>query len=83
MAYEMRELCGNLFPQADKTGKQPDYKGTVLINGKIMSIAGWKMPGKNGPFLSLKISEIMKKAESPAFANVPSRPSGPDDDLPF
>jgi uncharacterized protein (DUF736 family) len=53
---------GVLFTN-DKKGneKAPEYKGKINIGGKDYDLAGWKKQGKNGTFLSLKVSEPYKK----------------------
>jgi hypothetical protein len=53
---------GVLFKN-DKKGneKAPDYKGKVNIEGKEKDIAGWIREGKSGKFISIKISDMMKK----------------------
>jgi hypothetical protein len=49
---------GSLFKNAKKTEeKQPDYTGTLMVGSAEMQIAGWIKQGKNGTFLSLKLSE--------------------------
>ncbi len=37
------------------------YKGKVNIEGKDKDIAGWIREGKSGKFISIKISDMMKK----------------------
>jgi len=70
---------GVLF-QNDKKGneKAPDYKGKLNVNGKDYDLAGWLREGKNGKFLSVKISEPYKKDETANTSQ--SNKSG---DLPF
>ena len=78
MPYEHREMTGTLFQNGYKQKpNQPDMKGEVMINGTLMEIAGWKKEGKNGEFLSLKISEKIKVKAS----DLPPVPE--DDGLPF
>lgn len=46
---------GALFPNGKKTNeKQPDFKGSVTINGIKYDLAGWKKQGDNGAFISLQ-----------------------------
>ena len=89
MAYEHREGSGSLFPNTYKEkDTQPDYKGDIMLNGELMSIAGWSKPGKNGEFISVKISPkiAVKASDSPSYQtprqNSPMPESDPDD-LPF
>jgi uncharacterized protein (DUF736 family) len=73
---------GVLFKN-DKKGneKAPDYKGKVNIEGKEKDIAGWIREGKSGKFISIKISEMMKKDN--VFDNKPKSVFDNKTDLPF
>jgi uncharacterized protein (DUF736 family) len=73
---------GVLFKN-DKKGneKAPDYKGKVNIEGKEKDIAGWIREGKSGKFISIKISEMMKKDN--IFDNKPKTVFDDKTDLPF
>ncbi len=65
MAYD-NNMTGVLFPNKDKEGQQPDYRGECEINGKKYEIAGWKKQSKNGnPFLSMKFQEPRQRQEKP------------------
>ena len=65
MSFELREGQGSLFKN-DKRGneKAPDYTGNILIEGIKKRIAAWVKDGKNGKYLSLKISEYTKSEQS-------------------
>lgn len=57
---------GVLFKNDKKTegSKQPDYKGTINVNGEEKELAAWLREGKAGnKFLSLKLSEPYKKGD--------------------
>jgi hypothetical protein len=42
MAYEEKEGFGGLFKNSYKEKEsQPDYKGTIMIDGKVLKLAGW------------------------------------------
>lgn len=73
---------GVLFKN-DKKGneKAPDYKGKVNVEGKEKDIAGWIREGKSGKFISIKISESMKKDN--VFDNKPKTVFDDKTDLPF
>ncbi len=73
---------GVLFKN-DKKGneKAPDYKGKVNIEGKEKDIAGWIREGKSGKFISIKISDMMKKDN--IFDNKPKTVFDDKTDLPF
>jgi hypothetical protein len=80
MAYEMRELNGSMFKNDTKTGNQPDYKGSTLIDGKKYWISGWiKESAAGKKYLSLSFQEVVTEAAAPA---APAQPL-PDNDLPF
>jgi len=58
MAYELRELQGNIFKNKHKKiDKHPDMRGEFLLNGVPHDIAIWQKNGVNGPFLGFRISE--------------------------
>ena len=61
MTFEHKEGQGSLFKNTYKQkDDQPDYKGTVKLSGKDYDIAAWIKDGKNGKFMSLKVSEPWK-----------------------
>lgn len=87
MAYDNTNR-GVLFIN-DKKGKDkaPDRTGTINVNGVDYKLAGWLKEGKNGPFLSLSVSE-KKDAERPAKDVNEDKGGGntgdmPDDEVPF
>ncbi len=64
MAFELRELQGNIFDNKFKeTDKQPDKKGDLLLNGVPHEIAIWIKQGAKGEFWGFKISEKRIKQE--------------------
>jgi uncharacterized protein (DUF736 family) len=57
---------GALFRDANKAegSKNPDYTGTLNVNGKEYRLAGWLRESQRvGKFLSLKISEPRPNAK--------------------
>jgi hypothetical protein len=73
--YQLKEGQGSLFKNDRKqTPQQPDYAGTVMVNGKEMRIAAWVKEGKTGKFFSMQLSDFDKSK------NVQQGSSG---DLPF
>jgi uncharacterized protein (DUF736 family) len=73
----MREGQGSLFRNELKdSDKQPDYRGSLMIGGKVWEIAGWKKEGKKGTFLSLKAQE-QRQQDKPKGAH------GLESDIPF
>jgi uncharacterized protein (DUF736 family) len=77
MTYEHREGGGALFKNDKKeSDKHPDYKGTIMLGGKVYQIAGWKKEGTKGTFLSLK-------GEEPRQQDKPKGAHGLESDIPF
>jgi hypothetical protein len=76
MAYTAKENTGVLFKNNKKTEeKQPDYTGNILVGTKEMRLAAWIKEGKNGKFMSIKLSENNSKQETTA--------TNDGDDMPF
>ena len=49
MAYEQKNNSGSLFRNDKKqTEKQPDYNGTIKIDGKDYKLAAWIKEAKSG-----------------------------------
>ena len=59
---------GSLFINDRKEkDTQPDYTGTVNVEGKDFRLSGWKRESKQGKkYLSLSVSEPQEKSGSPA-----------------
>jgi len=79
MAYEMKEGQGSLFREKEKqSDNHPDYKGTCVVNGNTLQIAGWLKESKSGlKYMSLSIQPPREKGEKPKPAKVEF-----DDDAP-
>ena len=64
---ERKPNTGALFSNADnkKSDKHPDYTGSALVNGKMMSMAAWvnkaKSTGKQ--YMSLKFDDFKPKTD--------------------
>jgi len=49
MAYEQKNNSGSLFKNDKKqTEKQPDYNGTIKVDGKEYKLAAWIKESKSG-----------------------------------
>lgn len=73
-------LFKNTFKEKDT---QPDYKGDGKdLDGNDIEISAWLKDGKNGKFMSCKISPPFKKAEAKPSAK-PAAPDDLDSDIPF
>ena len=59
MAYEQKNNSGSLFKKDKKqTEKQPDYNGTIKIDGKDYKLAAWIKESKSGQkYFSLSLQE--------------------------
>lgn len=80
MAFEQKDGSGSLFRNDYKTpgGSRPDYRGSALINGVEVDIAGWiKTPEGKKSFLSLSIKPKAARTTAQGAAAVN------DEDLPF
>jgi len=78
---------GAIFKNAKKTNeKQPDYHGTVNVNGKEMQISMWLKESQKGTkYFSVAFQEPFKKdAENKTYSNETKyTPKIEDDGLPF
>lgn len=95
MAWESKPGDISLFQAGQKKSeKQPDWRGTVNINGVDHEVAMWNKTTKSGDtFLSGKVGNEVKPKESGGFAPrksfapsskpVQTTTSHLDDDLPF
>ena len=67
MAYEEKEGSGSLFENSYKEegSNQPDLKGKIMIDGKIIKLSGWRKEygseGKERISLSVDTFEPKKK----------------------
>jgi uncharacterized protein (DUF736 family) len=64
---ETKLNSGVLFKNAKKTNeKQPDYQGTVNVNGKEMQISMWLKESQKGTkYFSVAFQEPFKKDTAP------------------
>lgn len=84
---ETKNNSGAIFKNAKKTNeKQPDWKGNVNVNGKIMEISLWvKTSQKGTQCFSAAFQEPFKKEnETKTYSNETKySPKIEDDGLPF
>lgn len=58
MAFEQRDMSGVLFKNDKKDAEnQPDYKGSIKIDGVEMRLSAWIKEGKKGKFMSISVSK--------------------------
>lgn len=65
MAFVQKPGQGSLFPNSKEKDAQPDYRGSVNIEGKEYELAAWKKQGQKGEFLSLAAKPKQPKEEKP------------------
>lgn len=92
MAYEHKEGQGSLFKNEKQNDRQPDYKGTILINGATYEIAAWERTSQKGvQYLSLQAAlprnTSQQQSSTPQFNSAPttstySSPANTVDDMP-
>ncbi len=82
-----KDLRGVLFKNNKKEegSKQPDYTGSVLVNGKEWRLAGWKeLSSKGTKYLSLRLSEPMEQQAPQPQRSQPAKAEPEfDQDIPF
>ena len=84
MAYEQKNNSGSLFRNDKKeTEKQPDYNGTVKVEGKDYKLAAWVKESKSGQkYFSLSLTEANAMANGNTNATTAFGAKN-DTDLPF
>ena len=94
MAYEPKDGSGSLFKN-DKgdNDKRPDYRGDIMLDGKLWELAAWIKEGNKGKFMSLsgKPKEAKENANQsrsadaskPAPASSGAGRDFDDSDIPF
>jgi hypothetical protein len=60
----MQEGQFTLFKNNNVANNGPQYTGEIMVNGKKMRLAAWVKEGKQGKFLSGKISEPREQSAS-------------------
>ena len=63
MSYTNKPGTGVIFKNDKKKETQPDYKGTINVDGKDLDIALWVKEGKKGKFFSAAIKEKQVKEQ--------------------
>lgn len=87
MTYQHKNNSGSLFPNDRKDNeKQPDYKGSAIIDGKEFWLSAWERQGGRGVYFSVSISP--KEAAQPRSQYQPKQEAAPqkdsfEDDIPF
>lgn len=78
MSFEPKEGTTNVFKNQKTKDTQPDWTGTILIDGKKRKIAMWEKQGAKGPYFSVNIqADNYKPKEQGSYDQSPvSKPSG-------
>lgn len=84
MAWELRDGSGSLFKNERK--EEPthaDYRGEIMVDGKIYWLNAWIKEGKKGKFMSLTVKPKADKAPN-VLPNVQGGIADLEDDpIPF
>lgn len=86
MAYTNKEGHGALFKNEKRTSdNHPHYKGSFKgLDGVEYDIAAWLKEGKNGKFMSLKVSHQRAREDAPEQPKAePAKADDLDDEIPF
>jgi uncharacterized protein (DUF736 family) len=86
-----KDNSGAMFKEEKKSEKHPDYKGSCMINGEVVYVAGWVNISSEGKkYLSLKFTPKSEQAKySKQDTSATSKPefeksiTTNDNDLPF
>ncbi len=83
MSYD-KTNTGILFKndRKEEGSKQPDYTGTINVDGKELELAAWIRQGPKAKFMSLSVKpkrEQAAKTSTPA----PARSADVDSDIPW
>ena len=84
MAYTPKEGSGSLFKNTKKTTEtQPDYNGSIMVNGKEHWLSAWVKVGAKVKFFSVSIGkEKQPMGFTPRGADELPR-NTIEDDVPF
>ena len=80
--FKHKENSGSIFRNDKKVKEtQPDYSGTINVQGKEWQISLWIKEGKKGKYFSAAIKEPYKKDSEKPSVTVSEKPD--NNDLPF
>jgi len=85
MSYDQREGDISIFKNNKREGKQPEYRGTAVLDGKKLNIALWVKEGAKEKFFAGRIEHDEDRAKKPAKkeSELPTPDNVGSDDLPF
>jgi hypothetical protein len=79
-----KEGRGVLFQNLEKkTETHPDYKGQVMVEGKIIRLSAWKKTHPNGHLFSLSVMKTPQEMEREAISYPREVKRNDDSDVPF
>lgn len=71
MSYQQKPGTGAIFKNEKTKETQPDYRGTINVEGKDYDISLWIKDGKKGKFFSASIQEPRTKETSKENNDLP------------
>lgn len=85
MSYDNTNTAVIFKNNKKENEKQPDYRGTINVDGRELEISLWVKEGKAGKFFSGKIQEPFKKEKEYAEKELKSfsEKINTENDLPF
>ena len=83
--FQQKDGTGVLFKNERKTKDgQPDYQGSLTVNGKQVQLGGWLNTAKSGKkYMSLSVSDYVRKDRAENAVTQTGGNDDPDDSLPF
>ena len=79
-----KEGRGVLFQNLEKkTETHPDYKGQVMVEGKIIRLSAWKKVHANGHLFSLSVMKTPQEMERETIEYPREVKRNDSDDVPF
>jgi len=79
-----KEGRGVLFQNLEKkTETHPDYKGQVMVEGKIIRLSAWKKVHANGHLFSLSVMKTPQEMERETIEYPREVKRNDDSDVPF
>lgn len=83
---ENKVNSGVVFSNRKTKDTQPDYRGTINVEGKELELAMWSRNDRNGnQYFSVVVSEPRKRDEQPMTKGLAPAPNEEEEkgDLPF
>jgi len=78
-----KEGRGVLFQNLEKKTETHDYKGQVMVEGKIIRLSAWKKVHANGHLFSLSVMKTPQEMERESISYPREVKRNDSDDVPF